>query len=76
MITLEDTLARLAPGFQVIEETRTIAASWLGDMLGSASLRQIATDEVLGLLPVLRRLPRRLDRITTSLEREIGRAHV
>jgi ubiquinone biosynthesis protein len=69
MITLEGTLAWLAPGFQIIEETRQLAASWLGEMLGPASLRDAATDEALGLLPVLRRLPRRLDRITTSLER-------
>jgi ubiquinone biosynthesis protein len=69
MITLEGTLARLAPGFQIVEETRTMAASWLGEALGPASLRDAATDEVLGLLPVLRRLPRRFDRITTSLER-------
>jgi len=69
MITLEGTLARLAPGFQIIEETRTIAASWLGEVLGPASLRDAVTDGALGLLPVLRRLPRRLDRITTSLER-------
>jgi ubiquinone biosynthesis protein len=69
MITLEGTLARLDPGFQIIEETRKMAASWLGDMLAPASLREAATDEVLGLLPVLRRLPRRFDRITTSLER-------
>jgi len=69
MITLEGTLARLAPGFQIIEETRTMAASWLGAVLGPASLRDAATDQALGLLSVLRRLPRRLDRITTSLER-------
>jgi ubiquinone biosynthesis protein len=69
MITLEGTLARLAPGFQIVEETRKMAASWLGEVLGPASLRDAATDEVLGLLPVLRRLPRRFDRITTSLER-------
>jgi len=69
MITLEGTLAQLAPGFQIIEETRKMAASWLGEVLGPASLRDAATDEVLGLLPVLRRLPRRFDRITTSLER-------
>src|SRR5215472_11395892 len=69
MITLEGTLARLAPGFQIIEETQTIAASWAGQVLGPASLRDAATDEALGLLPALRKLPRRLDRITTSLER-------
>src|SRR6516162_2222539 len=69
MITLEGTLARLAPGFQIIEETSTMAASWLGEVLGPASLRDAATDEVLGLIPALRRLPRRFDRITTALER-------
>src|SRR5262249_32103930 len=62
-------LARLAPGFQIIEETRTMAASWLGEVPGPAALRDAAADQALGLLPVLRRLPRRLDRITTSLER-------
>ncbi len=30
MITLEGTLARLDPGFQIVEETRKLAASWLG----------------------------------------------
>jgi ubiquinone biosynthesis protein len=69
MLTLEGTLARLDPGFQIVEESRKMAASWLGDMLAPASLRDAATDEMLGLLPVLRRLPRRFDRITTSLER-------
>jgi ubiquinone biosynthesis protein len=69
MITLDGTLARLAPGFQIIEETQTIAASWLGEVLSPASLRDAAADEALGLLPVLRRLPRRIDRITTALER-------
>jgi ubiquinone biosynthesis protein len=40
-----------------------------GTLLGPASLRDAGADEALGLLPVLRRLPRRVDRITTSLER-------
>ena len=69
MITLEGTLARLAPGFQIVEETRTMAASWLGEVPSPAALRDAATDQALGLLPVPRRLPRRLDRITTSGER-------
>ena len=69
MITLEGTLARLAPGFQIVEESQKLAACWLGEVLGPGSLRDAATDEVLGLLPVLHRLPRRFDRITTSLER-------
>jgi ubiquinone biosynthesis protein len=68
MVTLEGTLATLAPGFQIIEETRGQAASWLGELISPSSLRETATDELIGLLPVLRRMPRRLDRITTALE--------
>jgi ubiquinone biosynthesis protein len=68
MMTLEGTLDTLSPGFDLVAETRNLASSWLGQMLSPTSLREAATDEALGLLPVLRRLPRRLDRIATSLE--------
>jgi ubiquinone biosynthesis protein len=68
IITLEGTLITLSPGFDIISETAELASSWLGQMLSPASLREAATDEALGLLPVLRKLPRRLDRIAASLE--------
>jgi ubiquinone biosynthesis protein len=69
MMTLEGTLALLAPGFQMMDEARSLADSFLGQQLVPSSLHEAATDELLTLLPVLRRLPRRLDRITASLER-------
>jgi ubiquinone biosynthesis protein len=68
MMTLEGTLIALSPGFDMVAETRDLAGSWLGRMLSPTSLREAATDEALGLLPVLRKLPRRLDRIAASLE--------
>jgi len=68
MMTLEGTLLLLSPGFDMTAETRELAGSWLGHMFSPASLREAATDEALGLLPVLRKLPRRLDRIAASLE--------
>ena len=68
MMTLEGTLIALSPGFDMVAETRDLAGSWLGQMLSPTSLREAATDEALGLLPVLRKLPRRLDRIAASLE--------
>ena len=68
MMTLEGTLITLSPGFDIIGETGNLAGSWLGQMLSPTSLREAATDEALGLLPVLRKLPRRLDRIAASLE--------
>jgi ubiquinone biosynthesis protein len=69
MVTLEGTLALLAPGFQMMEESRSLASSLLGTQLAPSSVRDTVTDELIALLPVLRRLPRRLDRITASLER-------
>jgi len=68
MMTLEGTLITLSPGFDLVAETGDLATSWLGQMLSPTSLREAATDEALGLLPVLRKLPRRLDRIAASLE--------
>src|SRR5215469_4132483 len=68
MMTLEGTLIALSPGFDMVAETRDMAGSWLGQMLSPTSLRDAATDEALGLLPLLRKLPRRLDRIAGLLE--------
>ena len=68
IVTLEGTLGLLAPGFDLVDETRAMAAGLLGQLLGPASLREAAGDELLALLPILRRLPRRLDSITTRLE--------
>ncbi|MGW4898794.1 ABC1 kinase family protein [Kitasatospora sp. NPDC004240] len=66
--TLEGTLLRLSADFDMLAASRTYAASRLADRIGPSGARQIAQDEVLGLLPVLRRLPRRLDRIGSALE--------
>jgi len=76
LVTLEGTLTLLAPGFQTVDEARNLGGSWLGELASPSSLRDAATDELIGLLPVLRRLPRRLDRITTSLERGTLTTHV
>ena len=76
MVTLEGTLALLAPGFQMIEESRSLATTLHGAQLAPASVRDAVTDELIALLPVLRRLPQRLDRISASLERGTLSANV
>jgi ubiquinone biosynthesis protein len=68
LVTLQGTLAALAPDFQLIDEARAMGAEWVRATFSPTSLRKAATDELLTLLPLLQRLPRRLDRITAALE--------
>lgn len=69
LVTLQGTLALLDPDFQVVDEARALGSEWMQESFGPTSLRKAATDELLALLPLLQRLPRRLDRITAALER-------
>jgi ubiquinone biosynthesis protein len=69
LITLQGTLEVLAPGFQLLDEARTVGAELLQEAMAPASIRTAVTDEALTLFPILRRLPRRLDHVTAALER-------
>ena len=67
--TLSGTLTLLTPGVDIAAEARSYAAS---RVTGQATLRaapKTAADELMSLLPVLRRLPRRFDRVSSALER-------
>jgi ubiquinone biosynthesis protein len=68
LATGEGTLTQLAPGFDVVTEARRFAAERLTEQWRTASPRQLATDELVTLLPMLRRLPRRVDRILAAAE--------
>ncbi|MCR6482726.1 AarF/UbiB family protein [Amycolatopsis sp. OK19-0408] len=68
LATVEGTLAALDPGFDVVAESRAFAVEQVGAGLRPDSLRRTAVNEVMALLPVLRRLPRRVDRIGAALE--------
>jgi ubiquinone biosynthesis protein len=69
VMMLEGTLRVLSPGFQLIDEARTLALRWVREGLAPAAISETVTDEVQSLLPLLRRLPRRVDRITEAVER-------
>ena len=69
LATLQGTLSRLAPGFDIIKESQRFADSEVTAKLTPATLKDAATSELLGLVPLLRRLPRRFDRITAAAER-------
>jgi ubiquinone biosynthesis protein len=68
LATIEGTLTELAPGFDILAEARRFTTEQLAEQLSPAALRKSATDELISLVPMLRRLPRRLDRISGSLE--------
>ena len=68
LATMEGTLTQLAPGFDIVAEARRFAADQLTAQFSPDVLRKTAADELIALLPVLRRLPRRIDRLGGALE--------
>jgi ubiquinone biosynthesis protein len=66
--TLEGTLTLLTPGVDIAAEARQYAADRVAGQVSPRAVQKRATDELGALLPVLRRLPRRFDRITSALE--------
>ena len=66
--TLEGGLTQLAPGFDIVAEAERFGQTQLNERLGPASLKEAAADEIVALLPMLRRLPRRMDRIAAAVE--------
>ncbi|WP_372660079.1 ABC1 kinase family protein [Amycolatopsis kentuckyensis] len=68
LATVEGTLSALDPAFDVLAESRAFAAEQVGARLRPDSLRHAALTEFTALLPVLRRLPRRVDRVGAALE--------
>ncbi|WP_243713170.1 AarF/UbiB family protein [Actinomadura sp. 6K520] len=68
LATLEGGLTELAPGFAIVTEAQEFGETYLRERLRPASLQEAAADEMVSLLPMLRRLPRRLDRITAAAE--------
>jgi ubiquinone biosynthesis protein len=66
--TLEGTLSLLTPGLDIAEEARRYAADQVAGQLSPRAVGKTAADELMALLPVLRRLPRRFDRISGAME--------
>jgi ubiquinone biosynthesis protein len=66
--TLQGTLEQLAPGFNLVDQTRSLAGRYLAAQLDPAAMRQALNEELTTLLPMLRRLPRRVERIASAAE--------
>ncbi len=68
LATLEGTLTALAPEFDLLGAARAFAADEIDARLQPTSVKDTMARELLSVLPLLRRLPRRMDRITGALE--------
>jgi ubiquinone biosynthesis protein len=68
LAVLEGTLATLAPGFDLVTEARAFAAGHGPGQVDALAARQLVTEELTTLLPMLRRLPRRVERIASAAE--------
>jgi ubiquinone biosynthesis protein len=76
LATLEGTLGRLAPGFNLVTQARAFAGRYAAGELEVAASRQTVGEELATLLPMLRRLPRRVERIASAAEHGRLSVHV
>lgn len=68
LATIEGTLTGLAPDFDLIAEARLFATRHLARQFTPRAVWDEASGELPALLPILRRMPRRIDRIVGALE--------
>ncbi|GAA3856030.1 ABC1 kinase family protein [Streptomyces sedi] len=66
--TITGSVQRIAPDFDLVEEAQSLAAGQIQEKLTPEAAGRTIAEETLSLVPVIRRLPRRIDRITDSLE--------
>jgi ubiquinone biosynthesis protein len=69
MITLEGTLRLIDPHFRLLEEAQHAAGELFAGRIRAESVAEAVRAEVFDALPLLRRVPRHLDRIATGLQR-------
>ncbi|GGV91624.1 AarF/UbiB family protein [Streptomyces massasporeus] len=68
LATMEGSLERLVPGFDIVAEARSFAVTQHLQKLRPEAVGRSLAEEVLGLVPMLRRLPRRVERIGSAVE--------
>jgi ubiquinone biosynthesis protein len=73
---LEGTLTRLAPGLDLVAEARSFAARQGPAQVDPGTARAAVAEELTNLLPMLRRLPRRVERIASAAENGRLSVHV
>ncbi len=69
LAALEGTLGSISPGFDLVASARVEGRTMLGDQLRPERVRATLEDQLVTLLPLVQRLPRRINAITDNLER-------
>lgn len=64
---LEGTVQQIAPGIDLVSATETAGKNLVADWTKPASIRASAEEQLWQLLPILQRLPRRIDEISRAL---------
>ncbi|MCX4803102.1 ABC1 kinase family protein [Streptomyces sp. NPDC058682] len=68
LATLEGSLGRLVPEFDIVAGAREYAVALHTEKFQPGTLSRTLADEAIGLVPILRRIPRRIDRIGSAIE--------
>lgn len=69
LITLEGTLRAVDPDLVLVEEAKALATGVGSKMFGPAAMKEALSDDILKLGPILRSLPKRVDRVAAAMER-------
>jgi len=73
LVTLEGTLSLLCPGYPIVQAAEDFAAELVQERLAPPTWQDTAKQELVTVLPILRRAPRHLERVATLIERgELG----
>jgi ubiquinone biosynthesis protein len=76
LIVLEGTLTYIAPGYSVIDGAEAFASQWARAQISPGTVQQVMREELTRTIPMLRRLPRHIDRAFSSIERDGLRVRV
>ena len=76
LLTLEETLRTIDPNLVLIDEVKALASDVRQKTFGPTALRDAVSDDLLRLGPILRNLPKRIDRIATAMERNQWGANI
>jgi ubiquinone biosynthesis protein len=76
MGSLDGTLTLVSPGFDLLASARTVGRGLMRASFEPAAVKQTLAGQLAGMLPMLRRLPQRIDKIVEDVEQGRLTVHV